>query len=133
MATRSLHGHTLKTPGTALGYWLDALGFTSESPAYWCSSPSIKLSDFESAQHGYHPVGHHQATYLLREPVQVTDRDITSSIPVWTGEILGPSGHLRIVGTINPEGGKVVLFHQQIADSNKSLNPHGVTQTLHCH
>ena len=130
MDTRDLNGHTLKTPGSFLGEWLRVLGFTSASSAYKCQSPSLTLSDFSHATHGHHPVGHHEGNYHLRNTVQIDDNAITSGIDVWTGELVGPSGHLRVVGTLDPESRRVVLFHQNVSESPTSSS---VMQTLICH
>ena len=130
MDTRSSNGHALKTPGSFLAEWLQLLGFNAASPAYKCQDPSLTLDDFDHATHGHHPVGHHGGNYHLREVVRVDDKAITSGIPVWTGELVGPVGHLRVIGTLDPENRRVVLFHQRFLEAA----PDGKSpQTLCCH
>lgn len=130
MTTRSLSGHTLSTPGTPLGEWLKALGFTAGSPAYQCSKPTVRLKDFPPATHGHHTVGHRGRSYHLREVTKVTDLAITGGYEVWTGRLDRFPEQIRVVATLNPNNGNDVLFYQAFTDATP--NPQAVLQILHC-
>lgn len=130
MNLQTLRGHALTASGSRLEHWLKALGFTAEPSTYRCDSESMILADFEHGSHGFHPVNFHGKPHRLHSFTKERAVEITDGHPVWIGEISGPEGHRRLVGTINPYSNHVVLFHQKI--TRDTADSSGPMQTLTC-